>query len=111
MAIAAGALGITPDDRIATMLPLFHVGGLCIQTLPALYAGASVVLLARFDADAALHCFAEDRPTLTVQVPATMKALIEHPRWAGGHLGAAAGGRILARSEEQGACQRPPHRG
>jgi fatty-acyl-CoA synthase len=32
--------GMTPADTVATVLPLFHVGGLCIQTLPALYAGA-----------------------------------------------------------------------
>ncbi|MEO5670004.1 MAG: AMP-binding protein, partial [Ramlibacter sp.] len=31
--------------------------------------------------DAAFDCFAVDRPTLTLQVPATMKALIDHPRW------------------------------
>ena len=30
-------------DRVLTVLPLFHVGGLNIQTLPALYRGASVV--------------------------------------------------------------------
>src|SRR5439155_523420 len=44
MAIASQVQRITPDDVVATMLPLFHVGGLCIQTLPALYAGARVIL-------------------------------------------------------------------
>lgn len=64
------------------MLPLFHVGGLCIQTLPALSVGAEVMLHARFDAAAALQCLTQDRPTLTLQVPATMRALVEHPGWA-----------------------------
>lgn len=82
MRIASGVQQITPQDRVATMLPLFHVGGLCIQTLPALYAGAQVMLHPRFNADAAFDCFERDRPTLTLQVPATMKALLEHPRWA-----------------------------
>ena len=81
MQIAAAVQQITPQDRVATMLPLFHVGGLCIQTLPALYAGAQVMLHARFAPDAALACFAQDHPTLTLQVPATLKALIEHPHW------------------------------
>lgn len=81
MRIAAQVQQITPQDRVATMLPLFHVGGLCIQTLPALYAGAQVILHPRFAPDAALACFAQDRPTLTLQVPATMKALIEHAHW------------------------------
>ena len=86
MAAAAAVQGMTPRDRVATVLPLFHVGGLCIQTLPALFSGASVLLHARFDADATLACLAQDRPTLTLQVPATMKALIEHPRWAAADL-------------------------
>jgi fatty-acyl-CoA synthase len=86
MRIAAQAQGMQASDRIATMLPLFHVGGLCIQTLPALGAGAQVLLLPRFAPDAAFDCFERDGPTLTLQVPATMKALIEHPRWAGARL-------------------------
>ena len=86
MAIASGVQEMTADDVVATVLPLFHVGGLCIQTLPALYAGASVILHPRFTPDAALDCFERERPTLTLQVPATMKALVEHPRWAGADL-------------------------
>jgi fatty-acyl-CoA synthase len=82
MAIAAAVQEIGPDEVIATMLPLFHVGGLCIQTLPALHAGAKVILHPRFSPDAAFDCFEQQRPTLTLQVPATMKALIDHPRWA-----------------------------
>jgi fatty-acyl-CoA synthase len=86
MRIAAQVQHIAARDRIATMLPLFHVGGLCIQTLPALGAGAQVVLLPRFAPDEAFDCFERERPTLTLQVPATMKALIEHPRWAAADL-------------------------
>jgi fatty-acyl-CoA synthase len=77
---------IAAADRILTCLPLFHVGGLCIQTLPALYAGAQVILQPRFAPDAVFDAIAQQRPTLTLQVPATMKALIEHPRWAGADL-------------------------
>lgn len=82
MAIAGKNTALTASDLIATMLPLFHVGGLCIQTLPALAAGAGVILHARFDAGAALRCMTTQRPTLTLQVPATMRAMIEHPDWA-----------------------------
>jgi fatty-acyl-CoA synthase len=82
MEIAAAVQQMTPDDVIATMLPLFHVGGLCIQTLPGLHAGARVILQSRFAPAAALDCFATQRPTLTLQVPTTMKALIDHPGWA-----------------------------
>jgi acyl-CoA synthetase (AMP-forming)/AMP-acid ligase II len=69
-------------DTVLTVLPLFHVGGLCIQTLPALSVGAHVRLFARFDAAATLECIATRPPTLTLQVPATLKALTEHPQWA-----------------------------
>ena len=81
MAIAAHVQGMTPADTVLTVLPLFHVGGLCIQTLPALHAGARVVLHARFAPDETLAAIASERPTLTLLVPAVMKALIDHPRW------------------------------
>ncbi len=82
MAIAAQVQGLTADDSVLTVLPLFHVGGLCIQTLPALSVGAHVRLFARFDAAATLHSFAHDRPTLTLQVPPTLQALTAHTDWA-----------------------------
>ena len=82
MQIASAVQEMTARDVVATMLPLFHVGGLCIQTLPALYVGASVILHSRFAAGAALDGFERQRPTLTLQVPATMRALLEHARWS-----------------------------
>ncbi len=81
MRIAAQVQELGPADTVLTVLPLFHVGGLCIQTLPALYAGARVILHARFHPGDTLACIARERPTLTLQVPATLKALVEHPQW------------------------------
>jgi fatty-acyl-CoA synthase len=72
---------LTANDHVLTVLPLFHVGGLNIQTTPALQSGATVTLHSRFAPDATLQAIATDRPTLTVLVPATIQALIEHPRW------------------------------
>jgi fatty-acyl-CoA synthase len=72
---------LTGTDHVLTVLPLFHVGGLNIQTLPALHAGASVTLHRRFEPGATLAAIALRRPTLTVLVPATMRALIDHPAW------------------------------
>ncbi|HZN48830.1 MAG TPA: AMP-binding protein [Ramlibacter sp.] len=82
MRIAAEVQEMSAADTVLTVLPLFHVGGLCIQTLPALYAGARVILHPRFHAGETLACIATQRPTLTLQVPPTMKALVEHPQWA-----------------------------
>jgi fatty-acyl-CoA synthase len=72
---------MTAADHILTVLPLFHVGGLNIQATPALQLGATVTLHARFAPDAVLGAFTRDRPTLTVLVPATIQAVIEHPYW------------------------------
>jgi len=75
------AHGLHPDDHVLTDLPLFHVGGLNIQTFPALHTGATVTLHRRFDAEAALRALHEQRPSLYLMVPATMRALINHPMW------------------------------
>jgi fatty-acyl-CoA synthase len=72
---------MTAADHILTALPLFHVGGLNIQTTPALQLGATITLHARFSPDAVLNALTSDRPTLTVLVPATMQAVIEHAYW------------------------------
>jgi fatty-acyl-CoA synthase len=72
---------LTAQDHVLTVLPLFHVGGLNIQTTPALQIGATVTLHARFAPGATLDAIAADRPSLTVLVPTTIQALIEHPGW------------------------------
>jgi fatty-acyl-CoA synthase len=73
---------MTAADHVLTVLPLFHVGGLNIQTTPALQLGATVTMHPRFAPDAVLAAFARDKPSLSVLVPATMQAVIEHPAWA-----------------------------
>jgi fatty-acyl-CoA synthase len=74
--------GLTSDDHVLTVLPFFHVGGLNIQTTPALHHGATVTMLSRFTPDAALDAIARGRPTLTVLVPATIQAITDHADWA-----------------------------
>src|SRR5258708_37493569 len=74
--------GLTSSDHILTVLPFFHVGGLNIQTTPALQHGASVTIHPRFTPDATLAAIARERPTLTVLVPATIQAVTEHPDWS-----------------------------
>ena len=74
--------GLTSDDHVLTVLPFFHVGGLNIQTTPALHHGATVTIHSRFTPDATLTAFERERPTLTVLVPAIIQAVTEHPAWA-----------------------------
>ncbi|MGV7218025.1 class I adenylate-forming enzyme family protein [Bradyrhizobium sp. UFLA05-112] len=73
---------LTSDDHVLTVLPLFHVGGLNIQTTPALQLGATVTIHSRFTTDATFAALKHDRPTLTVLVPAIIQALTDDPRWS-----------------------------
>jgi len=73
---------LTQSDHILTALPLFHVGGLNNQTLPALLAGATVTLHKRFDPATWLADVAARRPSISLLVPAAMQAVISHPHWA-----------------------------
>jgi fatty-acyl-CoA synthase len=79
---SAWAHDFVPGDKVLSTLPMFHVGGLCIQTLPALLAGVEVVLHPRFDPTAWLDEMNTSRPSLSLLVPATMRAVFEHPHWA-----------------------------
>ena len=92
---------LTAADHVLTVLPLFHVGGLNIQTTPALQLGATVTLHSRFSPDATLAAVATEQPTLVVLVPATIQALLEHPRWGATDL-------TSLRAVTTGSTQVPP---
>ncbi len=72
---------LAANDIVLSALPLFHVGGLCIQTLPALYAGARVILQMRFEPGEWLDALERERPSVSLMVPATMRAVQMHSRW------------------------------
>lgn len=91
--ISTHAHELRQDDHVLSVLPMFHVGGLCIQTLPALHAGATVTLHARFDAAAWIADVARRRPTLSLMVPATLRAVLDHAGFASADLSSL---RVLA---------------
>ncbi len=99
---AIEAQGFDATTRTLAALPLFHVGGLCIQVLPTLAAGGVVRLQPRFDATAWFDDVAAWRPTTSLLVPAVMRALVEHPRWADADLSSLrfinSGSQIVPRS-------------
>jgi fatty-acyl-CoA synthase len=72
---------LSSADVVLTTLPLFHVGGLNIQTLPALHAGATVVLHPRFEPPRVIDAIEREGITLTVLVPAQLELLAREPRW------------------------------
>ena len=78
---------LTSRDRVLTTIPLFHVGGLNIQTLPALLGGAAVLIERAFDAGQFLDDVEQWQPTWTVLVPAALTAVAAHPRFATADLG------------------------
>jgi fatty-acyl-CoA synthase len=75
--------GLSGDDVILNTLPLFHVGGLNNLTTPALQAGCTVVLHAKFDPEATFDCLEREDITLTVLVPAQLDMMMANRRWAG----------------------------
>jgi fatty-acyl-CoA synthase len=70
------------SDHVLSTLPMFHVGGLNNQTVPALLAGATVTLHPRFEPGRWLAEVQAARPTLSLLVPAAMQAVIGHGAWA-----------------------------
>ncbi|HZM36873.1 MAG TPA: AMP-binding protein [Burkholderiales bacterium] len=73
---------LSQSDHVLSALPMFHVGGLNNQTLPALLAGATVTLHKRFEPASWLADVTKRRPTISLLVPATMAAVIAHPAWS-----------------------------
>jgi fatty-acyl-CoA synthase len=73
---------LLPTDRCLSVLPLFHVGGLCIQTLPTLLAGGTVLLQPRFEANAWLQAVAHEQPSLSLLVPACLRSVLDSPNFA-----------------------------
>jgi fatty-acyl-CoA synthase len=100
--LAIDAQDLDARARTLAVLPLFHVGGLCIQVLPTLAAGGVVRLHPRFDADAWFDDVERWRPTTTLLVPAVMRTLVEHARWASADLSSLAfvnsGSQIVPRA-------------
>jgi len=73
------AIRLTADDTVLTLLPLVHVGGLGLFTLPALLLGGRVVMPRRFDADETLRLIAQERPTIVFGVPTIFRLLLASP--------------------------------
>jgi carnitine-CoA ligase len=76
-----GALqqGIRADDVVQNFLPMFHVVGFSWTFLPALWAGATVVLQPRFSASRFWPVALEHRATVAMQVLFTINVLAQMP--------------------------------
>ncbi len=73
------ALRITAEDTTLTLLPLVHVGGIGLFTLPTLLVGGRVVMPRRFDPDEALRWIERERVTIVMGVPTIFQMLLASP--------------------------------
>lgn len=78
---ATSAMDCGSDMVSYAVMPLFHIGGLQVFTLPALFFGGTAVVARAFDPAQALGAF--DDPSLGIThflgVPAIFNALRDHP--------------------------------
>ena len=68
-------------DHILTVIPLFHVGGLNIQTIPALHIGATVTLHKKFETEHIFSALKKNIHTFTVFVPTILETLLQDKNW------------------------------
>ncbi|MFJ8065373.1 o-succinylbenzoate--CoA ligase [Psychrobacillus sp. NPDC096426] len=73
------SLDITSKDTIITLLPLFHIGGIGLFTLPVLLAGGTVVVPDRFEPELALKYIEKYTVTIVMGVPTIHDALRKSP--------------------------------
>lgn len=77
----------TAQDRLLHALPIFHTHGLFVATNVTLMAGASMILLPSFNADAIIGLL--PKATVMMGVPTFYTRLLAHPgfgRAAAGHM-------------------------
>jgi long-chain acyl-CoA synthetase len=77
--IAADLFGADSDDRILGALPLFHSFGQTCGMNAAIYAGATLSLIPRFEPGKALEILERDKITVFEGVPTMYGALLNHP--------------------------------
>jgi fatty-acyl-CoA synthase len=75
------AMDFTASDRNLLVLPMFHIGGIGLFTLPMIYDGGTVVIQRTFDPVKTLALLREENITLFFGVPAIFLALIQHPEF------------------------------
>jgi fatty-acyl-CoA synthase len=78
--------GMSADSVVLATAPFFHVTGMQHSLNAPLYAGASIVLLPRWDPEAAGHLFERLHCTHWANVPTMVVDLLAHPATAGRDL-------------------------
>ncbi len=94
-------------DRTMNTTPWFHRGGLhCAGPCPVLYAGASLYIMRRFNAEKCLEYIEKYGLTFVVGVPTVLEALSDAQDREGRDLGSLRGIVTMGSSLERAACIR-----
>ncbi|MEU1209923.1 long-chain fatty acid--CoA ligase [Nocardia sp. NPDC005825] len=78
-AAVVAAFGLRSTDVTVTALPMFHIGGLGLYTLPFIYLGARNVIMPSFDPVAVLDAVESERATQLLLVPTMWQAVMAVP--------------------------------
>ncbi|MCX5905108.1 MAG: AMP-binding protein [Proteobacteria bacterium] len=83
-AVFAGIFGaqawkVVPEDRHLLTLPLFHINALFISLMPALTAGAAVILAEQFNASRYMEQVRRHRATTASLVGAMVRMILKEP--------------------------------
>jgi acyl-CoA synthetase (AMP-forming)/AMP-acid ligase II len=76
---AAVEMQITRHDRLAAMMPLFHIAQLNAFATPTLLMGGAVVLKRGFDAPGLLELIEREKLTVVFGLPLMYREMLDHP--------------------------------
>ena len=76
------AWGLRDDDVGPLAFPMFHTGGWNVITVPLWHMGGTVVIAREFDPGQLLSVIESEGGSAFVAVPAVLRMLTDHGRWA-----------------------------
>ncbi|MCK9275229.1 MAG: AMP-binding protein [Syntrophales bacterium] len=77
--MVGSVMGMSPEDRLLTQVPLFHCFGCVMSTLNCVYYGSTMVLLEYFDPLETLKTVEAEKCTAINGVPTMFIAILSHP--------------------------------
>ena len=72
---------MTARDKVLTIVPMYHIGGISIHTIPAMRVGATVTIHRELDPALVLRDIERYRITLIVGRPPVARAISSHGDW------------------------------
>lgn len=80
LTIQHGCPTLSAGDKMLAILPMFHGFGLGVCIHSSVYAGATIVLVPRFNADVCAKLIKKKKPAVIVGVPTLYEALLRNNR-------------------------------